>query len=256
MNVKKLATAQIISKCQIRPPLYKCIILFTLTLMISLVFSSCAFEAEEESAADKCRRERYAELLEKVNQGKTYDLVFAGDSITNLGGFEEEFSDYNCLNLGIGGDRISDLQKRAFMITSVKPKKLFIMIGINSINCEEGNFYTRVANYENLIKGLRASLPNTEIYLESCLPVNQACTTDFSYGSNFEIRMFNIYIEQIAQKYNARYIDLYSLYEENGTLRTTVTIDGVQYVATLEGIHITEKAYSLWYDEIRQYIEN
>ena len=49
--------------------------------------------------------------------------MFAGDSLTDLGGFEEEFRDYDCLNLGIGGDMISDLRKRLYMITNVKPKK-------------------------------------------------------------------------------------------------------------------------------------
>lgn len=259
MNVIKFAISRSISKSQISN-LYKYLKLITVTMMISLVFSSCAFEKnpsyDETEVIEKIRKARYELLLGKVSQGKSYDVVFAGDSLTNFGGFEEEFSDYNCLNLGIGGDRISDLYNRKFMITSVNPKKLFILIGINSINTGEGNFDTRVSSYENLISELRASLPDTEIYLESLLPVNNECNTVYSDGLNDEIKLFNTYVEKIAEKYNTQYIDLYSLYEVDGVLRTAVTIDGVDYNATIDGLHLTDEGYCLWYDVVRQYIEN
>ena len=254
MNVIKFAISRSISKSQISN-LYKYLKLITVTMMISLVFSSCAFE-EETTVIGKYRKARYALCLEKVTQGKTYDLVFAGDSLTDLRGFEEEFRDYDCLNLGIGGDMISDLRKRLYMITNVKPKKLFILIGINSINDGEGNFSSRVSSYDELIKELRTSLPDTEIYLESVLPVNPAYTPGLLHCTNYEIKLFNTYVEKIAEKYNAQYIDLYSLYEVDGVLRTSVTIDGVDYNATIEGLHLTDEGYCLWYDAVRQYVEN
>ena len=62
MNVIKFAISRSISKSQISN-LYKYLKLITVTMMISLVFSSCAFE-EETTVIGKYRKARYALCLE------------------------------------------------------------------------------------------------------------------------------------------------------------------------------------------------
>ena len=87
MNVIKFAISRSISKSQISN-LYKYLKLIAVTMMISLVFSSCAFEKnpsyDETEVIEKIRKARYELLLGKVSQGKSYDVVFAGDGIPTM----------------------------------------------------------------------------------------------------------------------------------------------------------------------------
>lgn len=210
-----------------------------------LVLSACSFEEEDNSTENlqNYRTEIHANLMKNLTFSESYDIAFVGDSITNLGDFENVFADKNCVNLGICSITIRNLRSYLDMIVEANPKKLFLMIGVNSFLFHEGNFYEVLADYETLIQEIKSLCPDTQIFIESVLPV-AANMADFV--PNSVIKEYNKYLIKFAQKYDATFIDLYSLYEVDGYLDESFTEDG---------LHLKEFAYQAWYDEVAKYMD-
>ena len=61
-----------------------------------------------------------------------HDVVFLGDSLTDFYPIEE-FTDVKIVNRGIAGDTTSDVMHRVSEVVELKPKKLFLQIGINDM---------------------------------------------------------------------------------------------------------------------------
>lgn len=194
------------------------------------------------SANDEYRAARYLELIEKVNSGRTYDTAFVGDSLTNMGDFENVFADKNCINLGIAGDTIRDCRSRLHLLQQSGAKKVFLLIGINSFIVDHDNFNIVLNSYEELIKEIQEACPDIEIHLESLLPVS---VWHDSYINPAEMAVFNANMKQIAEKYGAEYIDIHTFYDVDGYMDRSLTTDGV---------HLTAAGYQDWYDTVADYL--
>lgn len=169
------------------------------------------------------------------------DVVFFGDSITCLGDFQKYFPNIKICNLGHGGDSLSGMINRISMIQSVNPEKVFLLGGINGLT--DLNLDNCVSKYAQLLDLLEESLPDTEIYIQSVLPISSA--KELSICHNSTITRFNAEIKELAETHDLEYIDLYSLYELNGEMNSQLTLDGV---------HIKPDAYDLWAEKISKYI--
>ena len=217
---------------------FKAIILFSIIATFSF---SCSNNGVNKTI-NEIRMEFADKLWQKVNSGKTYNIVFLGDSITHLGDFEQVFKEYYCGNFGIPGDSIKDVYYRRNMVYKVNPKKLFLMIGINSLLGLDEDIDLCAFQYEVLIKDFKIHLPTTKIYIESVLPTSNA------YGervSNNAINAFNEKLKAFVEKYNLTYINLHSLYKDE---------EGLKISCTQDGVHLTPAAYSIWYEKIREYL--
>lgn len=216
---------------------------FSVFMVCCFCFASCAWQQEEEmSANDEYRAARYLELIEKVNSGRTYDTAFVGDSLTNMGDFENVFADKNCINLGIAGDTIRDCRSRIHLLQQSGAKKVFLLIGINSFIVDHDNFNIVLNSYEELIKEIQEACPDIEIHLESLLPVS---VWHDSYINPAEMAVFNANMKQIAEKYGAEYIDIHTFYDVDGYMDRSLTTDGV---------HLTAAGYQDWYDTVADYL--
>ena len=91
------------------------------------LISSCKNSSEVKKSNKEIQIEMTDKLWQKVNSGNTYKVVFLGDSITYAGDFEQVFSEYNCVNLGVAGDFIEDVRNRKSMVCKVRPQKLFLI---------------------------------------------------------------------------------------------------------------------------------
>lgn len=169
------------------------------------------------------------------------DVVFFGDSITCLGDFQKYFPNIKICNLGHGGDSLSGMINRISMIQSVNPEKVFLLGGINGLT--DLNLDNCVSKYAQLLDLLEESLLDTEIYIQSVLPISSA--KELSICHNSTITRFNAEIKELAETHDLEYIDLYSLYELNGEMNSQLTLDGV---------HIKPDAYDLWAEKISKYI--
>lgn len=170
------------------------------------------------------------------------DIVFYGNSITKQSNFRKYFPDRKICNLGIGGDDLNGLYRRIEMIRTVHPEKVFVMGGINDSKWIHPDTFS--VQYERMLRSMRDSLPaETDIFIQSLLPVNHKVYD--KYADNMKIKRLNEIIKSISTKYKTRYIDLYSLYEENGEMPDSLTIDG---------IHLKPYHYKKWADAISTFI--
>lgn len=175
--------------------------------------------------------------------GLEADVVFFGDSITRGGDFQRAFPQYSIVNLGSTGDTLWGMRRRIGMIKAVNPNKIFFLGGINGLT--RFNLSKCAKQYEALVQELTSAFPNTEIYLQSVLPVvnrNKRHTC-----SNKTIHIFNEAIKSIAEANSLVYIDLNTLYLLDGQLNPDFTTDG---------LHLKPDAYDLWIKAIEQFLPN
>ena len=99
------------------------------------------------------------------------DIVFLGNSITDGGEFNELFNRGDVKNRGISSDVITGVEKRLEQVTSGHPRKIFLLIGINDVShgLSVGQLSER---YERLVKKIRTQSPETELYVQSVMPIN------------------------------------------------------------------------------------
>ena len=91
---------------------------------------------------------------------------------------------------------------------------------------------------------MKDSLPKSNIYLQSVLPVNKAIQ-NFNVPSKEKIIGANRIIEKICKKYKCKYIDLYSVYANGDVLPQEYSNDGV---------HLLPHAYNVWFYAIKKYV--
>ncbi|MBO4864473.1 MAG: hypothetical protein J5517_08910 [Eubacterium sp.] len=170
------------------------------------------------------------------------DIVMIGDSITSGCDFSKYFDDKVICNLGIPGDTILGLTERSYMVETVKPEKVFVLIGINGLT----NYNTNIMykQYEEMVDSI-CERTDAEIYLISILPVSKGREKEKSC-SNSTIKSFNEKIKQLADSKGLKYIDLNSKLLKDGVINPAYSSDG---------IHLTEKAYDIWAETISDYIE-
>lgn len=183
-------------------------------------------------------RKEFFAMLPKQKGG----IVFLGDSLTEYGQWEELTQHPKVINRGIAGDTTPNLLRRLDHIVELAPSKIFLMIGINDFL-----FFERpqiLENYKEIVHQLTTQLPNTQLYLQSILPVNPNIRR--IEMDNEEVQLLNQSIQQLASDLDLIYIDIHSpLKDANGNLDERYTRDGV---------HLNGLAYSIWKKEISSYL--
>ena len=182
----------------------------------------------------------WTNTLKKLNYDA--DVVFYGNSLTAGGDFQEYFPNIKICNLGYPGDNLDGLAIRVDQLKYLNPEKVFVMGGTNKLKEMSDKDFEQ--KYQCMVDSIKNAVPNAEIYLQSILPINHKMTE--AYASSDKIIMSNEVIKTISQQSGCVYIDLYSLYEKNGEMPAEMTIDGV---------HLNTKAYDIWIEEIKKYIE-
>lgn len=166
------------------------------------------------------------------------DIVFLGNSITDGGEFQELFGREDVKNRGIVGDVINGVSKRLHQVTDGKPSKIFLLIGINDVS--HGLTAEKIAErYESLVKEIRTQSPESALYVQSVLPINN----DFNRYKNLKgregvIPELNTLLEDVAARNGAVYVDLWPTFaDESGKLRKDFTTDG---------LHLSGAGYKAW----------
>ena len=171
------------------------------------------------------------------------DVVFMGDSITYKSSFEVEFPDLLICNLSVCSETIKGINYRVGTLQTVKPEKVFLMIGINSL--KNNNLDVCVEDYRTLVDNIR-SRGDFELYIMSVTPVAKNDSGEDN-PSPETIVSFNEKIAELANEYGATYVDLHSkLKDDSGYIRPEYTEDG---------LHLSKEAYDVWTDSIKHYIE-
>ena len=169
------------------------------------------------------------------------DIIFLGDSLTDSCEWQELFRNVRLKNRGISGDTTNGVLNRIDEVIESKPRKIFIMIGINDLN--QGRNVGDILNtYKIILKYFQDKTPQTEVFVQSILPLNNQNFPN--NGMNKKIIELNDHLRDFSQNLSFKYIDLYSSF-----------LDGDNQLDaryTTDGIHLNGQGYLLWKESIEQ----
>ncbi|HMR18628.1 MAG TPA: GDSL-type esterase/lipase family protein [Sphingobacterium sp.] len=166
-------------------------------------------------------------------------IVFLGNSLTDAGRWNDIIAGQAVLNRGISGDISYGVLARLDEVLRHKPKKIFLMIGVNDLkrNVPTENI---IQNYARILQKIQQESSKTTIYLNSILPINpNKLIESFKTVSSGDIQVLNtaLYAWSQANK-RVHYIDLHQVVADSqGYLREDITPDGIHLeVAAYVGI--------------------
>lgn len=205
-------------------------------LILAIVFLPEMLSAQSDA---QLRRKSQFDLLPITSK----DIVMLGNSITEGGLWSELFNDARVKNRGIGGETTSDVLKRLDQVTAGKPKKVFLLIGINDLRDNPAMTDKAVANIQTIIERIQKESPKTKIYVQSILPVSKD-----RVNRDIELRKANTAIKKICEDKGVTYIDINTAFsDENGHLKKEYTI--------ADGLHLNGAGYIKWAEIIRPYVK-
>ena len=188
-------------------------------------------------------------------------IVFLGNSITKGGGdWGKRLNANNIVNRGISGDYTDGILNRLEEIIHYQPRAVFLMAGINEYWSDNSDrpYITPRHVAENIIKicrRIKEKSPVTEIFIQTILPVNNQQYLDVKkVDYNFLLSDYGPTVNEQVRQTNSilmrneefTVIDLHKLFlNDESILDTTLSSDG---------IHINEKGYQVWVNEIRSFV--
>lgn len=185
----------------------------------------------------------------KKNPLQNGDIIMLGNSITQSGGnWAEKIGNNTIKNRGVTGDITDGVLERLNEIIFFKPKKIFILIGINDIDnlCQQKGIPSTDYIINNIVKitnTIHKGSPNTKIYLQTILP-----TTDPVL--NKHIVTINKYIKEHVTKYPYQVINLYKHFiDSNNLLR-----EDLKRPSKKDRLHLNEKGYIIWANVLKPFI--
>lgn len=170
------------------------------------------------------------------------DVLFFGHSQIAMSDFRKYFPHLSIVTSGYPGDNVEGMHMRVGQIEALRPEKIFLMCGVNSLGMSDEEFKTK---YDQLVKDIQKASPTSILFIFNILP---ECNGSLGKASlNNKIVKRNKFIKEYAQQNKIQMIDLYSIYaDENGALYEDLTIDG---------LHLNPEGYDRWAEAIRTYMQ-
>ena len=174
----------------------------------------------------------------KVLPVNSEQIVFIGNSITNMHEWWEAFGNHNIVNRGVSGAITDEGLANIEAIAAGKPKKVFIMLGTNDLGTSGINTTEHVLqNVSLIVDRFKQTSPNTEIYVQSILPSASGIRTLEAEQAA------NVALETMCTEKGATYIDLWEAMQ--GITNNTLSYDY---------LHLTSDGYKIWCDIIAPYV--
>lgn len=206
------------------------------------VSNAVSFIANSQSVLENPLYQNRDELFKKLPLEHN-SIVFLGDSITALNEWAELYHNPKIKNRGIIGDTTTGVFARLDSIVKYHPKQVFLLIGTNDLQNGD-RISTIVENYKKIVIKIKTESPQTNIVMQSVLPINPKLYS--SHRKNSDIVELNTQLSNLAKTLNITYVDLYSSFEKSGVLDKSYTHDG---------IHLNGDGYMLWKKLITKYIK-
>ena len=131
------------------------------------------------------KKEHFESLPDTENE-----IIFLGNSITDNCEWAELFGNPRVKNRGIGGDDTDGVLERLNEVTTSDPSKIFILIGTNDL--AYGKTATHVLeNIVIMLDRIKSDSPETKVYLQSILPVDDAVHYT---RKNSDILLINLFL--------------------------------------------------------------
>ena len=122
-------------------------------------------------------------------------------------------------------------------------KKVYIMLGANSLDLDENRF---IDGYTEFVRSVFELYPDAAVYIQSILPVTENVNEVYpgEYINNDRIEKFNGLIRDMAKSLGANYVDVaQAMVDGNGMLPTSAS--------PFDGMHLTPEYYIIWFDYLR-----
>ena len=118
------------------------------------------------------------------------------------------------------------------------------MVGINDLVNAKKSIDETVAGYKEILMQFQTKIPNTAVFVQSVLPVNNQVY--IYWQDNQSVIILNLKLKALAQEFSYQYIDVFSnLLDSQGQLDAKYTTDG---------LHLNGQAYLIWKAVIEEYI--
>jgi lysophospholipase L1-like esterase len=191
-------------------------------------------------------------IISLTYEYNSFDIVMAGDSLTNRGNWNELLHKRGIANLGIDGDSTGDVLKRLDDIYYLNPKTCFIMVGINDFLKERSVEYV-IQNYRKIIQEMKQH--NIRIIVQSVLHLGHNYYINHIGGKdkrdwgiiNEKVEKLNIELEKMAEEYEVEYADINIVLSKNNIL--------AEEYGDYGGLHLSELGYEKWVEIIKTLIE-
>ena len=175
------------------------------------------------------------------------DVVMVGDGLTEYAGDWNKLLQWRHIrNRGIAGDRIKGVASRLHSVLQGKPKALFLMAGTNDI-LEKETLPVVLHDYIDLINLVRKTSPETKLYVQSLLPVNETFSNERLSGMTNTIASFNVQLRHYCERHHVGYINIFKRFVRHGT-------NEMRRELTSDGLHLTPFGYKVWAFELKKYL--
>ena len=164
-------------------------------------------------------------------------VVFLGDSLTHSARLDLMFPGLPTRNFGISGERSDQLLTRLGPIISLKPGKLFLLIGSNDLS--RGRTIEQIgADVARILDELGGALPGCKLHLQTVMPRESKFFA--------RIKALNAVYAGIAAQRGIPLIDLFPLFDDGtGKIRQDVTNDN---------LHLLGSGYAMWREVLAPYL--
>ena len=195
------------------------------------------FMTAQSEHEKKDKLERFRRLNQDVRPGQ---ILFAGSSLMEQFPIYELMLDrqlpFTIYNRGVGGFTAPELlDAMDVCVYDLKPAHIFINIGTNDMNDQDYDREILMGRYEAILQGIRAHLPEADVWLLAYYPVNPVAGSKIfyvdyllKYRTNQRIAEANEGVRALAEKMGMHYLDLNAgLTDENGNLKEEYTVEGI-----------------------------
>jgi lysophospholipase L1-like esterase len=211
-------------------------------LLLIVILSMCVYLGNAQSTTyDSSYKGTYYEqktTLFRLLPNTKNEVIFLGNSITDIGEWVEIFQNKNVKNRGISSDNTFGVLARLDEVLESKPAKVFIMIGINDIarNIPDSII---LGNYKKIIQTIRTQSSKTTLIVQSILPTNNSFTQFKNHQNKTQhIEFVNAELAKICASENITFLNLYPLFlDEQKRLKAEFTNDG---------LHLNGYGYMHW----------
>ena len=220
-------------------------------LILALFLASCSQDTVPESTYWLM----YSHLSEVWSQSLEHadaEIAFFGDSRVIGADWYSAYPDKKVINLGVGGDRISNLLTRMsqikILVEKGNLKTCFLAIGGNDCLSSGFNTDTFREEYNTLLTQLQEL--GITVYVNTIAGVMSEGTSlsekDAS-KANSKMAQGNEIIRSLAEEHKLTLIDMAALMNNSdGTLKAAY--------ASSDGVHFSAEGNAFWYETLRPYL--
>ncbi len=166
--------------------------------------------------------------------------VFLGDSITEAISYLGLLDERNvCATIGIN---INEAKAQIQQIQIKNPRNIYLLYGVNDMDDRMPSQWF-IEQYRELVRELKQKYPQSQIYLQSVLPVDTSVEQKKPHTNNKYISQCNDELSKLAEEEQIKYVDLATLLKNSD-----------QNLYEKDGTHFKAPFYTLWFQYLTSYV--